>query len=76
MNKPAISTWNNLPETVMFLLLHNSFPQLRHQHWSLVMESVVPSDRGNYTCVVENKYGSITHSYLLDVLGKTAHCLQ
>lgn len=34
------------------------------------MESVVPSDRGNYTCVVENKYGSITHSYVLDVLGK------
>lgn len=40
------------------------------------MESVVPSDRGNYTCVVENKYGSIAHSYLLDVLGKTARCLQ
>lgn len=35
------------------------------------MESVVPSDRGNYTCVVENKYGSISHSYVLDVLGKT-----
>ncbi|KAG7217192.1 hypothetical protein INR49_027735 [Caranx melampygus] len=25
--------------------------KLRHQHWSMVMESVVPSDRGNYTCV-------------------------
>lgn len=34
------------------------------------MESVVPSDRGNYSCVVENKYGSIAHTYLLDVLGK------
>lgn len=34
------------------------------------MESVVPSDRGNYTCMVENKYGSIAHSYVLDVLGK------
>lgn len=34
------------------------------------MESVVPSDRGNYTCVVENKYGAIFHSYVLDVLGK------
>ncbi|KAI9542266.1 Fibroblast growth factor receptor 4 [Dissostichus eleginoides] len=43
--------------------------KLRHQHWSLVMESVVPSDRGNYTCMVDNKYGSITHSYVLDVLG-------
>ncbi|KAK3523691.1 hypothetical protein QTP70_008628 [Hemibagrus guttatus] len=47
--------------------------KLRHQHWSLVMESVVPSDRGNYTCVVENKYGSITHSYLLDVLERSPH---
>lgn len=34
------------------------------------MESVVPSDRGNYTCVVENKYGNIRHTYQLDVLGK------
>ncbi|XP_051960001.1 fibroblast growth factor receptor 4 [Xyrauchen texanus] len=47
--------------------------KLRHQHWSLVMESVVPSDRGNYSCVVENKYGSITHTYLLDVLERSPH---
>uniref|UniRef100_A0A8C6V1D5 Fibroblast growth factor receptor n=1 Tax=Neogobius melanostomus TaxID=47308 RepID=A0A8C6V1D5_9GOBI len=47
--------------------------KLRHQHWSLVMESVVPSDRGNYTCVVENKYGSIIHSYVLDVLERSPH---
>ncbi|XP_069051408.1 fibroblast growth factor receptor 4 [Lepisosteus oculatus] len=47
--------------------------KLRHQHWSLVMESVVPSDRGNYTCVVENIYGSISHSYLLDVLERSPH---
>ncbi|XP_063058806.1 fibroblast growth factor receptor 4 [Engraulis encrasicolus] len=47
--------------------------KLRHQHWSLVMESVVPSDRGNYTCVVQNKFGSIMHSYLLDVLERSPH---
>uniref|UniRef100_A0A4W3H7L6 Fibroblast growth factor receptor n=2 Tax=Callorhinchus milii TaxID=7868 RepID=A0A4W3H7L6_CALMI len=47
--------------------------KLRHQHWSLVMESVVPSDRGNYTCVVENKYGSINHSYQLEVLERSPH---
>ncbi|XP_069565726.1 fibroblast growth factor receptor 4 isoform X1 [Brachyistius frenatus] len=47
--------------------------KLRHQHWSLVMESVVPSDRGNYTCVVENRYGSIAHSYVLDVLERSPH---
>nr|KAF6480012.1 fibroblast growth factor receptor 4 [Molossus molossus] len=44
--------------------------RLRHQHWSLVMESVVPSDRGTYTCLVENSVGSIRYSYLLDVLGE------
>ncbi|XP_072112705.1 fibroblast growth factor receptor 3-like isoform X2 [Mobula birostris] len=47
--------------------------KLRHQQWSLVMESVVPSDRGNYTCVVENKYGSISHTYQLDVLERSPH---
>lgn len=44
--------------------------KLRHQQWSLVMESVVPSDRGNYTCVVENKFGRIQQTYTLDVLGE------
>ncbi|KAJ8282744.1 hypothetical protein COCON_G00052630 [Conger conger] len=47
--------------------------KLRQQHWSLVMESVVPSDRGNYTCVVENRHGVLTHSYVLDVLERSPH---
>ncbi|XP_053519466.1 fibroblast growth factor receptor 4 isoform X3 [Artibeus jamaicensis] len=47
--------------------------RLRHQHWSLVMESVVPSDRGTYTCLVENAVGSIRYSYLLDVLERSPH---
>ncbi|XP_036742859.2 fibroblast growth factor receptor 4 isoform X6 [Manis pentadactyla] len=47
--------------------------RLRHQHWSLVMESVVPSDRGTYTCLVENSLGSIHYSYLLDVLERSPH---
>ncbi|KAM9111453.1 fibroblast growth factor receptor 3-like [Pangshura tecta] len=47
--------------------------KLRHQQWSLVMESVVPSDRGNYTCIVENKYGSIRHTYQLDVVERSCH---
>lgn len=44
--------------------------QVRNQHWSLIMESVVPSDKGNYTCIVENQYGSINHTYHLDVVGE------
>ncbi|XP_061699094.1 fibroblast growth factor receptor 3 isoform X3 [Syngnathoides biaculeatus] len=47
--------------------------KLRHQQWSLVMESAVPSDRGNYTCVVRNKYGAIAHTYQLDVIERAPH---
>lgn len=36
------------------------------------MESVVPSDKGNYTCLVENEFGSINHTYHLDVVGEFA----
>jgi hypothetical protein len=39
------------------------------------MESVVPSDKGNYTCLVENEYGSINHTYHLDVVGEFAFWL-
>lgn len=59
---------------MLYLTILCSF-QFRHQQWSLVMESAVPSDRGNYTCVVQNKYGSISHTYQLDVLGKQGNIL-
>ncbi|NWS02972.1 FGFR1 factor, partial [Motacilla alba] len=41
--------------------------------WSIIMDSVVPSDKGNYTCIVENKYGSINHTYQLDVVERSPH---
>uniref|UniRef100_A0A7N4NNM7 Fibroblast growth factor receptor n=1 Tax=Sarcophilus harrisii TaxID=9305 RepID=A0A7N4NNM7_SARHA len=47
--------------------------KVRNQHWSLIMESVVPSDKGNYTCIVENEYGSINHTYHLDVVERSPH---
>ncbi|XP_016098769.1 fibroblast growth factor receptor 1-A-like [Sinocyclocheilus grahami] len=43
--------------------------KVREHMWTIIMESVVPSDKGNYTCLVENKYGSINHTYQLDVVG-------
>ncbi|XP_067908963.1 fibroblast growth factor receptor 2-like isoform X3 [Heterodontus francisci] len=50
-----------------------SYKQIRPQHWSLIMESAVPSDKGNYTCVIENPYGSINHTYHLDVVERSPH---
>ncbi|XP_078500062.1 fibroblast growth factor receptor 2 isoform X3 [Lissotriton helveticus] len=47
--------------------------KVRSQHWSLIMESVVPSDEGNYTCIMENEYGSINHTYHLDVVERSPH---
>ncbi|XP_036384171.1 fibroblast growth factor receptor 1b [Megalops cyprinoides] len=47
--------------------------KVREHMWTIIMESVVPSDRGNYTCVVENKYGSINHTYQLDVVERSPH---
>ncbi|XP_017279755.1 fibroblast growth factor receptor 2 isoform X6 [Kryptolebias marmoratus] len=47
--------------------------KVRTQHWTLIMESVVPSDKGNYTCLVENKFGSINHTYTLDVVERSPH---
>ncbi|XP_051772643.1 fibroblast growth factor receptor 2 isoform X6 [Ctenopharyngodon idella] len=47
--------------------------KVRLQHWTLIMESVVPSDKGNYTCLVENAYGSINHTYTLDVVERSPH---
>uniref|UniRef100_A0A3Q2DUK7 Fibroblast growth factor receptor n=1 Tax=Cyprinodon variegatus TaxID=28743 RepID=A0A3Q2DUK7_CYPVA len=47
--------------------------KVRGRQWSLVMESAVPSDRGNYTCVVQNKHGTISHTYQLDVLERSPH---
>uniref|UniRef100_A0A8B9GIZ3 Fibroblast growth factor receptor n=1 Tax=Amazona collaria TaxID=241587 RepID=A0A8B9GIZ3_9PSIT len=47
--------------------------KVRYATWSIIMDSVVPSDKGNYTCVVENKYGSINHTYQLDVVERSPH---
>lgn len=52
-----------------FFKLFETF-QVRGQTWTLIMESVIPSDKGNYTCVVENEYGRLQHTYVLDVVGK------
>uniref|UniRef100_A0AAQ4RRA2 Fibroblast growth factor receptor n=1 Tax=Gasterosteus aculeatus aculeatus TaxID=481459 RepID=A0AAQ4RRA2_GASAC len=47
--------------------------KVRDHVWTIIMESAVPSDKGNYTCLVENEYGSINHTYQLDVVERSPH---
>ncbi|KAM6984877.1 fibroblast growth factor receptor 1b [Aplochiton taeniatus] len=47
--------------------------KIRDHMWTMIMESVVPSDKGNYTCVVENQQGSLKHTYMLDVVERSPH---
>nr|XP_020454243.1 fibroblast growth factor receptor 2 isoform X1 [Monopterus albus] len=71
----------NPPPTLRWLKNNRPFRQedrmggykVRSQHWTLIMESVVPSDKGNYTCLVENEYGAINHTYTLDVVERSPH---
>ncbi|KAL7981376.1 hypothetical protein Chor_002272 [Crotalus horridus] len=51
----------------------SNYESVRHATWSIIMDSVVPSDKGNYTCIVENKYGVINHTYQLDVVERSPH---
>ena len=47
--------------------LNTSLPVLR-------FKELVPSDDGNYTCVVTNKYGRISHKYTVKTIGKCSCC--
>lgn len=40
--------------------------------WTLTFEAVVPSDRGNYSCVAQNQHGSLQRHFLLDVFEGSA----
>ena len=45
-------------------------PYLNSSIWYLKLKDLVPDDSGKYTCIVSNKYGSINHTYTLQVVGK------
>uniref|UniRef100_A0A668V9K0 receptor protein-tyrosine kinase n=1 Tax=Oreochromis aureus TaxID=47969 RepID=A0A668V9K0_OREAU len=47
--------------------------KIREHTGTLIITLLVPSDKGNYTCVVENKYGRLQHTYQLDVFERSPH---
>uniref|UniRef100_H9GBH3 receptor protein-tyrosine kinase n=1 Tax=Anolis carolinensis TaxID=28377 RepID=H9GBH3_ANOCA len=48
-------------------------PDLRPQHWTLMITNVTFSDGGNYTCLVRNRYGARCHTYYLTVENFALH---
>lgn len=44
---------------------------IRYSRWQIMLEDLVTSDTGNYTCVVCNIHGCINFTYKLEVLGKS-----
>ncbi|XP_002741403.1 fibroblast growth factor receptor 3-like [Saccoglossus kowalevskii] len=44
--------------------------KVRIKKWSLILEDLLPSDSGLYTCIVGNQYGSINATYELEVIAR------
>ncbi|XP_077353108.1 fibroblast growth factor receptor 1-A-like isoform X2 [Festucalex cinctus] len=44
---------------------------IRHRTWTLTLETLLPEDEGNYTCVASNAHGRIQHRFLLDVVERS-----
>lgn len=46
------------------------FGIVKYHIWSMILEDLVLTDAGNYTCRVCNSLGCIHFTYTLDVIGK------
>uniref|UniRef100_A0A3Q2YX92 receptor protein-tyrosine kinase n=1 Tax=Hippocampus comes TaxID=109280 RepID=A0A3Q2YX92_HIPCM len=47
--------------------------KIKQRAWTLTLETVLPSDKGNYTCAAHNTHGRIERHFVLDVVERLAH---
>lgn len=58
----------------------NGAPPERHLgsvhygRWSMMLEDLVTTDSGNYTCIVCNAYGCINFTFKIEIQGKKCQC--
>ena len=65
---PLKYTW--LKDGKKMLLKRRMDPYLNTSIWYLTLRDLLPNDSGKYTCIVSNPYGSINHTYTLQVFGE------
>ncbi len=42
---------------------------MKHK-WTLKLDTILESDKGNYTCVISNRNGQISWTFTVDAIGK------
>ncbi|NP_001158425.1 fibroblast growth factor receptor B isoform X1 [Saccoglossus kowalevskii] len=47
--------------------------RVRYRKNALVLQDLVPSDNGKYTCILSNSMGTLNYTYELDVIPRIAH---
>ena len=50
-------------------------PNMNRTNWFLRLKDLTLTDSAKYTCVVSNAYGSINHTYTLQVVGRCSSSL-
>ena len=49
---------------------------VRYGRWSLILEDLVVSDSGNYSCIVCNLCGCISFTFKVDIVGMFVYFMQ
>lgn len=44
----------------------------RYTQWAIILEDLVTTDSGNYTCKVSNENGCIDFTYKVEIIGKNS----